>query len=365
MILQSAESVELRRELADVVSTSAEKTSPRSEVVARADDAASGAWDRALWGRLVDEVGVLGLDVPEEDGGAGASVAELAVICEILGGRTDAVPVLGGLAAVEVAKSAGAADRERLLPPLMAGELRGCVSADVAVEVSGTPDAPVLTGVLERVIDAEAADVLLVCAADGDSGVHGWFEVRTADTAVAPRRTLDLVRSVATVTLDATPARRLDVSHPDAVRDRVRGLTRLLIAAEQLGVAERALADAVSYARMREQFGRVIGSFQAVKHLLADVATDTDLARSLVEHAVWAAVEDPDCLPEASAMAVLAASRAAVASTAENVQTHGGIGFSWEHPAHLLFRKARSNDVLVAERVDLVEEILAANGVAA
>ena len=149
---------------------------------------------------------------------------------------------------------------------------------------------------------------------------------------------------------------------PDIGSDDI-DMLRAALAAEQLGVAEQALADAVEYAGVREQFGRVIGSFQAMKHLLADVATETDLARSMVEHAVWAAAASPEDLPEAAAMAMLAASRAAVVASGENVQVHGGIGFSWEHPAHLLFRKARSNDCLLGPPADLTDRILSSHGV--
>ncbi len=170
--------------------------------------------------------------------------------------------------------------------------------------------------------------------------------VPTDNVAVVRREALDLARSLSLVTCSAAPARAVVTTSAADLLENVRDLAAVLTAAEQLGVAEQAVADAVAFAKEREQFGRAIGSFQAIKHLAADMATDADLARSLVEHAVWAAVEAVDSLPGAAASALVEASRSACSVTADNVQIHGGIGFSWEHPAHLYFRKARSNQML-------------------
>ncbi len=161
------------------------------------------------------------------------------------------------------------------------------------------------------------------------------------------RETLDLTRSLAQVEFAAAAADRVAVDDAIALLDELLDVAAVLVASEQLGVAEKSVADAVAYAATREQFGRPIGSFQALKHILADMATQADLARSLVEHAVWAAVESPEQLRAAESL--IESSRAACAVTAENVQVHGGIGFSWEHPAHLYFRKARSNEMLLGE----------------
>jgi alkylation response protein AidB-like acyl-CoA dehydrogenase len=307
-----------------------------------------------LWERLVGEIGVLGLTVPESLGGAGAGWAEVAVLMERVGRSTAAVPVLGAVLAVEALVSSGdAAAQRELLPDLVSGGKVGTVwfGGGLTVNADGT-----ISGTAGKVIEGRRADLVIVCVDDT------WFAVDATTADVRRHETLDLVRDLATLTFDTAPARPLAVRESVDLASRLRDVALVALAAEQLGVAEQALADAVEYAGVREQFRRVIGSFQALKHLIADVATETDLARSMVEHAVWAAVASPDDLPEAAAMAMLAASRAAVFASGENVQVHGGIGFSWEHPAHLLFRKARSNDYLLVRPTELTDRILSVHG---
>ncbi|MFE0748910.1 acyl-CoA dehydrogenase family protein [Gordonia sp. NPDC058843] len=359
MILDDVEAVADRTDFAEVLAGVTHRATPRNEVVARADAAAAGRLDSALWERLVGEVGVLGLAVPEELDGAGATWAEIAVLMEQIGRSTAAVPALGAILAVEAVTASGdVAARAELLPSLLAGTVIGTVwtgtglTADAEGRVSGEA---------RLVVEGGHADVV-IAQAETDAG-SAWFAIETAGASVRRHEALDLVRDLATITFTDAPARVITVDVPDSLSNRLRDLALVAVAAEQLGVAEQALADSVEYASVREQFRRVIGSFQALKHLIADVATETDLARSLVEHAVWAAVASPEDLPEAAAMAMLAASRAAIVASGENVQVHGGIGFSWEHHAHLLFRKARSNDFLLGPPDRLADRILSTHGV--
>ncbi len=359
MILDDVEAVADRADLAEVLAGVAERATPRSEVVARAAAAAAGQIDTALWGRLIGEIGVLGLAVPEELGGAGATWAEIAVLMEQVGRSTAAVPALGAVLAVDAIAASGDAEAHAdLLPALVGGETIGTVWTGTGLTAD---PAGAVSGEARLVIDGGHADLVIAQADTGDGAA--WFAIETSGAGVRRHETLDLVRDLATLTFAEAPARRIAVTEPDGLAVRLRDLALVAVAAEQLGVAEQALADAVEYAGVREQFRRVIGSFQALKHLIADVATETDLARSMVEHAVWAAVASPADLPEAAAMAMLAASRAAVFASGENVQVHGGIGFSWEHPAHLLFRKARSNEHLLGRPADLSDRILSAHGV--
>jgi acyl-CoA dehydrogenase len=137
----------------------------------------------------------------------------------------------------------------------------------------------------------------------------------------------------------------------------------LAVAAEAVGSSEACLWEAVGYAKTRVQFGREIGGFQAIKHALADVAVELDDARSALEHAMWAATADPDSLPLASSIAAAAATAAHLHASAENIQVHGGIGFTWEHSAHLHFRRARSNAALFGEVRHHHEDVLRALGV--
>ncbi|GAA1637927.1 acyl-CoA dehydrogenase family protein [Georgenia ruanii] len=363
MILDDVEGTETRNELADIVTSLFDRVSPPAEVVARADRAAAGHLDLDLWNRLSGEVGVLGLTVPEELDGGGATFAEAAVILELVGRRAAAVPYLGTFLAIEALVRSGATPaREAWLERLMAGESRGALTwAGAGLEARSDDGSWEVTGTVDLVIDGHGADVLVLPARTPDG--ERWFAVDLAGAGRTRRECLDLTRELAELRLAAAPALTLTEAGDQTLGDVLGDLARTAVAVEQLGVAEQALADAVAYAGVRRQFGRTIGSFQALKHLLADVACEVDLARSLVEHAVWAICCQPDEQGRAAAMAMLAASRAAVVATAESVQVHGGIGFSWEHPAHLYFRKARSNEVLLGARAELADRVLAAEGV--
>lgn len=362
MILDDLDAFETRAELADVLKTLFDKVSPHEELVARADRAASGEFDRPLWDRLNQEVGVITLTVPEELGGSGATVAETAVVLELIGRRAAGIPFLGAFLTTEaLVRSGASAALDRWLEPLMSGATIGAVAWGGSLTAARSNSGWAIGGEVTPVIDGYHADLLVVpaSAADGER----WFAVDLTGRCNRRRvETLDLTRDVTALDLFDAPAVPLTEPGDGALGRVLHDLATLALAVEQLGVAEQAVADAVEYAKLREQFGRTIGSFQALKHLLADMATETDLARSLVEHALWVAAERPADLSEAAAMAILGASRAAVFSSAENVQVHGGIGFTWEHPAHLYFRKARSNEVILSSRAEYADRILTARG---
>jgi acyl-CoA dehydrogenase len=364
MILQDTEAAGARAELRGVVDDLLASMAPASGAVARAEAAAEGRIHTELWTRLSRDVGVVGLAAAEQWGGSGATFAELAVVLEASGRSLTAVPLLGSWLAVEaIVRTGDRSAAETWLPALIAGSRSGAVAwPDSLPQAVADGDRWLLSGDLELIVDAVAADVLAVPAASPDGpilaiagleGVRRWQQ-----------ESLDLTRQIGRLRLDGTPARSLELDGPvPEFMESLRDLAVTALACEQLGVAEQALADAVAYAREREQFGRAIGSFQAVKHLLADMATATDLARSLVEHAIWAASEHPEGLRAAAAMAQLQATRAACFVSAESVQIHGGIGFSWEHPAHLYFRKARSNATILGDRSFFSERLLAELGV--
>ena len=364
MILDDVQALETRADLSGLVSGLFDKVSPASSVVQRADAAARGEIDQALWSRLNGEIGVVGLTVPEGLGGAGATIAESAVVLEQIGRRAAAIPFLGSFLAVEALVRGGQARaQERWLTELVQGEAQGAVAwpADLSAQRRG--DLWTVTGSVDLVIDGFGADVLVVPASTPEG--RQWLAVDLAGVERTRREALDLTRELASLVINEAPG--VEIAEGGRFADLeayLESLAVLALSVEQLGVAEQALEDALAYAKVREQFGRTIGSFQAVKHLLADMATEADLARSLVEHAVWACVANPSDFSEAASLAMLGASRAAVFITGENVQVHGGIGFSWEHPAHLYFRKARSNEVLLGSRATFSDRVLAAHGVA-
>ena len=174
---------------------------------------------------------------------------------------------------------------------------------------------------------------------------------------------MDLVRDFATVTLEAAPARALgDPLAPGQVA-RVRRAVAAAVACEQHGGSEATLESAVAYTRTRVQFGRVIGSFQAIKHRCADLAVEVDLSLSAVEHAAWAVQEDAPQAPLAVAMAGAACPPAFLRCALENVQLHGGIGFTWEHPAHLYVRRAESDLALFGDAEQHREGVLRSLGI--
>jgi alkylation response protein AidB-like acyl-CoA dehydrogenase len=326
------------------------------DVLARTET--SESYDTGLWRLLAADLGCAGLLIPEKHGGAGASYREAAVVAEELGRAVAPVPYLGS--AVVATAAALAAGDANLLAVLATGSVTtalavpftaapGCRPA-VTVrlgpsDAAGTPAGYRLTGSVVNVADALPADVLLVPA---DGVPFGLYEVSTGDPGVtlAPVTSLDATRQLADITL-GNAAGRLITSGEAAQRTVAAALAAgaAMLAAEQLGVAERCLDMTVAYVKERRQFARQIGSFQAIKHRLADLWVAVTQARAASRYAVAClATGDPDA-PVAIALAKAACSDAAVLAGQECVQLHGGIGFTWQHPAHLYLKRAKSSSI--------------------
>jgi alkylation response protein AidB-like acyl-CoA dehydrogenase len=268
-------------------------------------------------------IGVPALAVPEEHGGLGAGLTELRIVAEELGRVLSDVPFLGSAVATQAVL---AASDERLLPRLA----EGAVAALAWTGEDGRWEAPVYRGDLSTVdgrahyvLDGDTADILLAATEDG------LYEVDPADAVREHVPSLDETRRFATVTFDHAPARRLGPFDLGPVRD----FACLLLAAEQTGAAARALELTVEYTRQRHQFGRPIGSFQALKHRMADLHVLVETARSAA-YADSAAVAKVHCSEVLSEVA------------AEMIQLHGGIAITWEHPAHRYFKRAHSSALL-------------------
>lgn len=310
-------------------------------------------FDPKAWNRLGGELGVLGLSVSEADGGVGGTLVDQAVAVEELGAALACGPIFGTVylaIPALVAASAGPA-RDELLAELVEGrrtaafavpDRAGAVDATL-VDVTATPSGEdwTLTGTVHGVVDAGAADDLLV-AAIGPDGVS-LFAVDAGQSGVerTTQLTVDQTRPQAVVTLTAAPARLL--AGPDEA-ERVIGhafqVASALLAVEQVGAAQHMLDVAVQYAKDRLQFGRPIGSFQAVKHRLADMMVDLEHARSTAYHAVWALTDGSDDPALAASIAQATCSAAFSRIAADAIQTLGGIGFTWEHQAHLYFKRS-------------------------
>ncbi|GAY17790.1 acyl-CoA dehydrogenase family protein [Mycobacterium sp. shizuoka-1] len=311
-------------------------------------------YDATVWNRLGAELGVLGLSVPEADGGVGGSLVDQAVAVEQFGATLACGPLFGTVylaIPALVACSAGPA-RDELLAPLVDGTATAALAvADKAgafdpTAVTVTAAGDTVSGTVERVVDGGAADEVLVAAARPD-GV-GLYAVHAADTQRTPLSTLDLTRPQATVTFTDAPARLL-AGPEDAERVITHALQvgSALLAIEQVGAAQHLLDLSVEYAKSRLQFGRQIGSFQAIKHKLADMLVDLEHARSAAYHAVWALTDGSDDPALAVSIAQATASAALSHIAADTIQVHGGIGFTWEHQAHLYFKRAATDAALL------------------
>jgi alkylation response protein AidB-like acyl-CoA dehydrogenase len=349
-----------QQELGGVVRAFLTRHWPETEVRRLTEDPAG--FDRGTWRRLANELGLQGLAVPERFGGSGFGPVELGVVFEELGRALAGGPFLAsvGLATTALLASGDDAACERYLPGLAAGEQVATLALpedggswdvhDVATRADAGTDGWTLTGTKNYVLDGCAADLLLVVARS--AGGVGLFAV-DADAAGAtleraPLATFDLTRRQARVELRATPARLVGAEGEGApaVEQALR-TGAVLLAAEQVGVAAWALDTAVAYAGIREQFGRPIGSFQAVKHKCADMLLRLEGARSASAFALWAAAERPEELPRAAAIAKSYCSEAASFCAAQCLQVHGGIGFTWEHPTHLYLKRAKSAESLL------------------
>jgi len=300
-------------------------------------------WDPEVWSELVAEQGWTALGIPEAYGGFGFGQVALAVMMEEAGRRLLCAPLFStvylGTSAI---LSCGSEDqKERWLAAIAGGELRATLawSGGDAAPASAANNA--LTGEVSHVIDGGSAELLLIPADDG--GGLALYAVRAdaPGVTVTHSPSLDSTRRRATVTLTGAAAERLPGDR--AAIDRALDIARVGLAAEQLGGAEACMDMAVEYAKVREQFGRAIGSFQAIKHKCADMLLLVESARSAVWSAAWTAENDPEGLAVAAAIAQAYCSDAYFKCAAENIQIHGGIGFTWEHDAHFYFKRARAS----------------------
>ncbi|HVW42864.1 MAG TPA: acyl-CoA dehydrogenase family protein [Amycolatopsis sp.] len=304
--------------------------------------------DLPLWRRISGELGLAGLVVPERHGGSGAGHVERAIVLEELGRALAPVPYFASaVLAVDTVLALGddtlTAD---LLPRLASGELIGTI----AMGDRGTPTvtataAGELTGSAAPVLSGDIADVVLVYASA--PGGPAWF--RAAPAGRTTLRTLDPTRRLARLDFADTPAERVDCADAAAVLEQVRDTAAVALAAEQLGGMSHVLESTAEYAKVRVQFGRPIGSYQAVKHSLADIYIAYEQAVSLARYAAWAADADQEALPLAAATAADFVGPAYFAAAANGLQLHGGIGFTWEHDAHLYYKRAKTSELLFGD----------------
>ena len=333
--------------------------------------ATPSGYDPALW-RALAEMGVVGLIVEEAYGGVGAGPVELERVMEEAGAALLCAPLLssGVLAAAllqalgdEAAKSRllpAVADGSRIVTVALTGAKGGWTAVDVAVTAEARgDDAWALSGVAGFVTDGQSADVLLVVARVLDELAVFEVEPGAIGLSIKPLPTFDHTRRLAEIGFDRAAARRLasDVPVWTAV-EAALDLVRVALAGDEAGGAKKALEMTVDYAKTRAQFGRLIGSFQAIKHMAADLLLESESAISAARHAAARLAEGSDDAPAAVSLAAFACADAFSAVTAAAIQMHGGIAFTWAHPAHLYLRRARADAQLFGTSADYRERYL-------
>jgi alkylation response protein AidB-like acyl-CoA dehydrogenase len=334
-----------------------ERKAPEAEV--RSLMATESGYDPAVWRQMAEQLGLQGIMVPESLGGSGASAIEFGIVLEEMGRALLCGPYFATVAlAVNVLMRCDVSAQAAYLPRIVAGELLATVAysenlvpfeADrITTRADRRGDGWSVTGTKTLVVDGCLAELLLV-AAHTDSGLS-LFAVDSNDPGVrpAPLDSLDLTRKIARVDFFSATAQLIAAEgRGGEILGQALSIATVGLAAESVGAAQKCLEMSVRYAKERVQFGRLIGSFQSVRHRCANMLVAVESARSAAYSAMWTAVEDVDDLRAVGSLAKACCSDAFSYVAAENIQVHGGMGFTWEHPAHLYYRRAKSSEVFM------------------
>jgi alkylation response protein AidB-like acyl-CoA dehydrogenase len=342
------------------------------------------AYDKDLYAHMA-QLGWMGIAIPEEFGGQGMTYVDLAVLLEEMGRALVPGPFFASVCmAAPAILQAGSDDQKKaLLPAIASGEKNATVASTEpnaridasGIELSARSEAGgfVLNGTKRFVLDAHVADTIIVAArtTEGDDPSDGvtlfFVDGKAEGLTVSQLQTMDMTRRWCDVTLDG-----VKVGADAALGGTDKGWPRLerasqkataMICAECVGGANKVLDMSVDYARERVQFGRPIGSFQAVKHKCAEMLVDVEMSRSAMYYAAWAASDDETELPLASSIAKAFCSEAFTRVAANGIHVHGGIGFTWEHDMHLYLKRAKANEVFLgdpAHHRELVARLVAA-----
>jgi alkylation response protein AidB-like acyl-CoA dehydrogenase len=318
--------------------------------------------DAKVWQQAGDQLGLQGIAIPEEYGGAGFSFAEQVIVLEELGGALYGGPYLASavLAATALLASPDEGARRDLLPGIASGETIATL-AFTEDDGSWEPDSIRLSAVKNGggwrldghksfVLDGHAAGLILTVATTNTGLALLAVDASAPGLTRSVLPTLDQTRELARLEFSSVPARLVGARGDGrAVLDHALDVAAVALAAEQLGGAQRALDMAVDYAKIRHQFGRPIGSFQAIKHRCADLLLEVESLRSAVAYAAAAVAEGSPEVPVVASLVKAYASETYFHVAAENIQIHGGIGFTWEHDAHLYFKRAKSSELFLGD----------------
>ena len=332
-----------------------------SETSVREQMETDNGFDTDVWQQMSEQMGLQSLIIPEEFGGQGFGYVELIVVLEEMGRSLLCAPFFSSvvLAANTLIHSDDESAKAELLPQIASGTIATLAFTEengkwdqsgITMQASQSEGGYTLDGSKMYVLDGNTAEIILVAAqtANGVSlfNVNAEAEGLTR-TSLA---TMDQTRKQSKIDFSGTPATLIGEEGKGwDILSTVLDLAAVGLAAEQVGGAQMCLDMAVEYAKVRVQFGRPIGSFQAIKHKCADMLLEVESAKSAAYYAGWCAAEMNDELPSTASLAKAYCSEAYFHAAAENIQIHGGIGFTWEHPAHLYFKRAKSSELLFGD----------------
>jgi alkylation response protein AidB-like acyl-CoA dehydrogenase len=352
----SEEQEELRR----LVRRFLEEKSPETEV--RRLMATTEGYDPAVWRQMADQLALQAMTIPEAYGGAGFGYVELLVVLEEMGAALLCAPYFStvALGANALLTSGDEVASKQWLPTIASGETIATLAITedsgrwdldaISTKATKKDGAWTLDGHKSFVLDGHTAGLILV-AARSDAGVSLFaVDAEASGLTRTPLATMDQTRKQARLEFAGTPATLVGRDgDAGAGLEKTLQLAAVALAAEQVGGAQRVLDNAVDYAKNRMQFGRPIGSFQAIKHKCADMLLEVESAKSAAYYGAWAAASDDEELALAASLAKSYCSEAYFHCAAENIQIHGGIGFTWEHHAHLYFKRAKSSELLLGD----------------
>ena len=333
-----------------------------SEEAVREQMETEDGYDAAVWSQMAEQMGLQGLHIPEEFGGSGFGYVELGIVLEEMGRSLLCAPFFSSvvLAGNTLIESGDEAAKQKYLPGIASGETIATLAytepsgkwdeSGITATATKDGDAYKINGTKSFVLDGHTANLIIV-AAKTDAGTSLFaVEGDASGLTRTALSTMDQTRKQAKLEFADTPATLIgeDGKGWDTLTT-VLDLAAISLAAEQVGGAQKVLEMAVEYAKVRVQFGRPIGSFQAIKHKCADMLLEVESAKSAAYYGMWCASEMNDELPSTASLAKAYCSEAYFHAAAENIQIHGGIGFTWEHPAHLYFKRAKSSELLFGD----------------
>ena len=319
-------------------------------------------YDAAVWSQMGEQMGLQGLSIPEEFGGSGYGFVELGIVLEEMGRALLCAPFFSTavLAANTLLQSGDEAAKAKYLPGIASGETIATLAytepsgkwdeSGITMEATAAGDGYTLSGTKSFVLDGHIAGLIIVAAKTGAGTSLFAVDGDAAGLTKTSLSTMDQTRKQAKLDFSNTPATLIGEEGKGwDTLETVLDLAAVALAAEEVGGAQKVLEMAVEYAKVRVQFGRPIGSFQAIKHKCADMLLEVESAKSAAYYGMWCASEMNDELPSTASLAKAYCSEAYFHAAAENIQIHGGIGFTWEHPAHLYFKRAKSSELLFGD----------------